>query len=137
MWATVIALFTSAVVLARAFPEKPAPITAADEIAKASAIDAAVLNDTCMIRGWFYHSPKSKDSKGEYLLSAKRVTPSELDLIGEKRYMDGTFVFSVVNNAVNTPGAAKLVNAPFYVNDDVFKTLQEIAARQGNTHYIF
>ena len=99
-------------------------------------IEEAVQHDTLEIRGWFYCSPKTKDSVGSFEFSAKRIKPSNIVLLGEKRHVDGQIVQSIIEVGTVITAQNKTVSTqtPFYVTQKNFQILQEIVSQVKGHH---
>jgi hypothetical protein len=96
----------------------------------------AVKHDTLEIRGWFYCNPKTKDSLGSFEFSAKRIKPSNIVLLGEKRVADGQLVQSIieVGTVMTAQNKTESTRTPFYVTQKNFKILQEIVNQVKGHH---
>jgi hypothetical protein len=99
-------------------------------------VKEAVETDTLDIRGWFYQNPKSKDQLGAYQFGAKRLKPSNLVLLGEKRMESGQIVMSVieVGTKINSQNKVESTHSPFYVTQKNFTILQEIVSQVKGHH---
>jgi hypothetical protein len=94
-------------------------------------IKEAVDTDSLDIRGWFYQNPKTKEQIGSYIFGAKRIKPSNLVMLGEKRMEGGQIVMSVieVGTKINPQNKVESTHSPFYVTQKNFTILQEIVSQ--------